>query len=41
MRNQLTHGYSAINLQLVWKTVLQDVPALRAVVQQVYHSLPK
>jgi uncharacterized protein with HEPN domain len=38
MRNQLTHGYSAVNLQLVRKTVQQDVPALRAVVQQVLDS---
>jgi uncharacterized protein with HEPN domain len=41
MRNRLSHGYFAIDLDIIWKAVRKDVPALRAVVQQVYHSLPK
>ena len=28
MRNRLVHGYGAIQLELVWKTVQEDVPAL-------------
>ena len=28
MRNRLVHGYGAIRLELVWKTVQQDIPAL-------------
>jgi uncharacterized protein with HEPN domain len=39
MRNRLSHGYFSIDMDIVWKAVLEDVPALRAVVQQVYNSL--
>jgi uncharacterized protein with HEPN domain len=35
MRNRLSHGYFAIDLDIIWKAVRKDVPALRAVVQQV------
>jgi uncharacterized protein with HEPN domain len=41
MRNQLIHGYSNVSLGLVWKTVSEDIPTLRTIVQQVYDSLPK
>jgi uncharacterized protein with HEPN domain len=29
MRNQLAHGYFAIDLDLVWNVVERDIPALR------------
>lgn len=29
MRNALIHGYDGIDVSVVWKTVLRDIPALR------------
>jgi uncharacterized protein with HEPN domain len=33
MRNLLTHAYFELNLDILWKTVVQDVPALAAALQ--------
>jgi len=30
MRNQLAHGYFAIDLDVVWNVIERDIPALRA-----------
>lgn len=30
MRNRVAHGYFEINLQMVWDTVLDELPKLRA-----------
>lgn len=30
MRNRIVHGYSGINLRIVWDTVQEDIPKLRA-----------
>lgn len=29
MRNHIVHGYSGINLRIVWDTVREDIPRLR------------
>ena len=29
MRNRIVHGYSGINLKIVWDTVREDIPKLR------------
>ena len=34
MRNRLVHGYFDINLDIVWKTVQEDLPALIAVLEK-------
>jgi uncharacterized protein with HEPN domain len=41
MRNRLIHGYFSLDLEIIWKSVRQDIPVLHAVVKQVYDSLPK
>jgi uncharacterized protein with HEPN domain len=35
MRNALTHGYFDVDLKIVWKTVIQDVPRLSATVRSM------
>jgi uncharacterized protein with HEPN domain len=30
MRNALAHGYFAVDVNMVWQTVVRDLPALRA-----------
>ncbi len=34
-RNRLTHGYLAINLDIVWEVVRQDLPELDAAVRRM------
>ena len=29
LRNRIVHGYSGVNMQVVWDTVREDIPALR------------
>ncbi|MBI3773779.1 MAG: DUF86 domain-containing protein [Gammaproteobacteria bacterium] len=33
MRNALAHGYFKIDLEIVWKTIKNDLPKLRSQVQ--------
>ncbi len=28
MRNRIVHGYSGVNMQIVWDTIKEDLPAL-------------
>jgi uncharacterized protein with HEPN domain len=37
MRDRLIHGYFDINLDIVWRTVMEDIPPL---VMQLEHILP-
>ncbi len=39
MRNRLAHGYFDINLDVVWDTVKQALPALEAQLRQIQKSL--
>jgi len=34
MRNRLVHGYYDVNLDIVWKTVTQEIPSLTATIEQ-------
>ena len=35
MRNRIVHGYSGVNLNIVWDTVSQDIPQLKAELEAV------
>jgi uncharacterized protein with HEPN domain len=35
MRDKLTHEYFGVNLQVVWKTLQQDLPTLRPLIAQI------
>jgi uncharacterized protein with HEPN domain len=39
MRNSLAHGYSSIDLDIVWGTVRNDLPGLRSAVQALLGEL--
>ena len=41
MRNQLAHGYFAIDLDLVWKVVERDIPALRVELEAAIEDLDR
>jgi uncharacterized protein with HEPN domain len=35
MRDKLIHAYFGVNLEVVWDTILQDLPQLRPVINQI------
>ena len=35
IRNRLIHGYYDINLDIVWKTVKEDIPHLNAELEKI------
>ncbi|RDU97357.1 HepT-like ribonuclease domain-containing protein [Trinickia dinghuensis] len=41
MRNAVAHGYSKVDLQIVWRTVQKDLPGLFQQVQALIDSLPE
>ena len=40
MRNAVAHGYFDVDLEIVWKTIRNDLPGLYRQVQQVLEGLP-
>jgi len=41
MRNRLIHGYDFVDLDILWQTVKEDLPALVAVLEPLVAALPK
>ncbi len=39
MRNKITHEYYAVDLDVVWKTIHEDLPPLRETVKQMLEDL--
>ena len=39
MRNRVSHGYFAVDLELVWKTLERDIPELQEQIQKIYKQL--
>ena len=37
-RNFLIHGYDQINLEVVWKTIKEDIPLLRRRIKKFFPS---
>ncbi|NJO00132.1 MAG: DUF86 domain-containing protein [Anaerolineales bacterium] len=35
MRDRIIHGYDNVNLQIVWDTVKQEIPAIKPLLQQI------
>jgi uncharacterized protein with HEPN domain len=41
IRDKLTHGYFRVNLQVVWKTIEEDLPALRVQVDRALADMTR
>lgn len=41
IRNRIVHGYASVDLEIVWKTVLEEFPPLVAVLHQVLREAPE
>lgn len=38
MRNALAHGYYKVDLEIVWKTIENDLPVLQQQIQNIYQE---
>lgn len=41
MRNAVAHGYFKVDLEIVWKTIQNDLTGLHTHIQAVHQTLPK
>jgi len=41
MRDKLTHAYFGVNLEVVWKTIQQEIPLLKTLIQKVINEEKK
>jgi uncharacterized protein with HEPN domain len=41
MRNQLTHDYASIDMQIVWDTIVGDLPGLKIKAQEARRAVPE
>lgn len=41
MRDKLIHHYFGVNLEVVWKTVQEDILPLKQTIHQILHNLSK
>lgn len=39
MRNRVSHGYAKVDLEIVWKTIKEDLPHIHALVQSALSKL--
>lgn len=39
MRNRVSHGYFSVDLEIVWKTIQNDLPVLERQVQELRQSM--
>lgn len=40
LRNKLIHGYSTVNMDIIWDVVQKDIPALRPVLESILANWP-
>jgi uncharacterized protein with HEPN domain len=40
MRNRVSHGYFSVDLEIVWKTIKHDLPALAAQISALLKAAP-
>ena len=38
MRNMLIHGYDVVDLDILWKTIEDDIPALIDKIESILHG---
>jgi uncharacterized protein with HEPN domain len=41
MRNKVIHGYFGVDLKVIWKTIHEDLPPLRAAVARILKDIKK
>ena len=38
LRNRIVHGYSGVNMKIVWETVAYDIPELHKELKTILHQ---
>jgi len=41
MRNKVVHGYFGVDLEVIWKTIHEDLPPLRTTLGQIFEDLKR
>jgi uncharacterized protein with HEPN domain len=41
MRNKVIHGYFGVDIEVIWKTVQEDLPLLQATLARIFEDLKK
>jgi uncharacterized protein with HEPN domain len=41
MRNKVIHGYFGVDIEVIWKTVQEDLPLLQATLTRIFEDLKK
>jgi len=41
MRNKVIHGYFGVDIEVIWKTVQEDLPFLQATLTRIFEDLKK
>jgi len=41
MRNKVIHGYFGVDIEVIWKTVHEDLPLLQAALARIFEDLKK
>lgn len=34
LRNRIVHGYASVDYEIIWETIVKDVPSLRATIEK-------
>lgn len=40
LRNQIEHGYDTVDMEIVWKVVVKEIPSLRPKLEALLRNLP-
>jgi uncharacterized protein with HEPN domain len=41
MRNKVIHGYFGVDVEVIWKTVHEDLPSLRTTLEQIFEDVKR
>ena len=41
MRDKLIHEYFGIDLEVIWKTIKEEIPPLKSLIQNIFEDLSK
>jgi len=40
MRNRITHGYDSVNYTVIWRVASEEIPPLRATLDEILRQAP-
>lgn len=34
LRNRIVHGYASVDYEIIWETIVKDIPSLKAILEK-------